>query len=65
MDDLVNHFFDIDHFFDRCLKFKRCRLSCYYTKEVCNDMHKKAKNKKLSLLSLDFQSHLSHALYII
>ena len=33
MDNLVNNFFHIDHFMDSCLKFKRCRLSCYHTRK--------------------------------
>jgi len=65
MDESVNNFFDIDHFMDRCLKFKRCRLSCYYTRKCVTTRTKKQKNKKLPLSSLGFQSHFSYALYII
>jgi len=54
MDDSVNNFFDIDHFMDRCLKFKKCRLSCYHTRNCVTTCIKKQNNKKLPLSSLGF-----------
>jgi len=65
MDDSVNNFFDIDHFMDRCLQFKRCRLSCYHTRNCVTTFIKKQNNQKLPLSSLGFQAHLFYALYII
>jgi hypothetical protein len=43
-DDEVNHFFEVDHFMERCLEFKRemeAVMAPY--KEVYKDIQKKAK----------------------
>jgi hypothetical protein len=41
-DDLVNHFFEVDHFMDRCLEFKHKMGAVMATYKVYKDMQKKA-----------------------
>jgi hypothetical protein len=48
-DDLVDHFFEVDHFMERCLKFKREMEAVMATyKDVYKDMQKKAKQPKIA-----------------
>jgi hypothetical protein len=47
-DDLVDHFFEVVHFMERCLKFK-CKMVAVMTpyKDVYKDMEQKAKQPKI------------------
>jgi hypothetical protein len=49
VDDLVNHFFEVYYFMDRCLKFK-CKMEDVMApyKDVYNDMQKKTKQPKIT-----------------
>jgi hypothetical protein len=48
-DDLVDHFFEVERFMERCVKFKlEMEAVMAPCKDVCMDMQKKAKQRNIT-----------------
>jgi hypothetical protein len=66
-DDFVDHFFEVDHFMERCLKFKREMEAVMATYKVAyKDMQKEAKQREdYLLLHKAFSFLLCHAFCVV
>jgi hypothetical protein len=53
-DDLVDHFFEADHFMERCLKFKHDKQAITAPCKMYKDMQKKAKQLDISFIFIKF-----------